>query len=89
VTGASAVPCTDTYGGLFPYSEPESKALNDFYATLHQNVKIYLSFHSAAQSLLYPWGHIGTYENMPNKDHLVRGLKKNIKNHNRKLSHFF
>lgn len=76
--GASAVPCTDTYAGPHPYSEFESKALNDFYATVHEKVVMYLSYHSAVQMLLYPWGHIGTYDNMPNKDHLVRDFCKNF-----------
>ncbi|KAG5669079.1 hypothetical protein PVAND_016978 [Polypedilum vanderplanki] len=54
--GASAVACTDTFAGKAPFSEPETKALMDFYATVYEKVKIFLSFHSATQALLYPWG---------------------------------
>jgi hypothetical protein len=70
--GGSNVPCTDTYAGPHPWSEPEVIALNNFYGSIHEKVVMYLSYHSAAQMLLYPWGHIETYDNMPNKNHLVR-----------------
>ena len=68
--GASAVPCTDTYGGVSPFSEPETKALIDFYATIFEKVKLFLSFHSATQALLYPWGDVRP--KAPNTDDLVR-----------------
>ncbi|KAL7013192.1 hypothetical protein ACKWTF_015248 [Chironomus riparius] len=66
--GASAVPCTDTYGGVSAFSEPETKALIDFYATIYEKVKIFLSFHSATQALLYPWGDLRP--RAPNTDDL-------------------
>lgn len=49
------------------------QAIIDFYATVHQKVKIFLSFHSATQALLYPWGtDIGP---TPNAADLVSTLK--------------
>lgn len=71
VGGSSAIPCTDTFAGLHPYSEFESKALVEFYDVIHEKVKIYLSFHSAAEMLLYPMGHTGSFEEVPNVDDLV------------------
>jgi carboxypeptidase A len=69
--GASQIPCTDTFAGIHAFSEPESKALDDFYATMHDRIKIYLSFHSAAEMILFPMGHVGTFEEVPNVDDLV------------------
>ncbi|KAL7015404.1 hypothetical protein ACKWTF_016436 [Chironomus riparius] len=64
--GASQVACTDTFAGRAPYTEPEVKALVDYYEKVHEKVKIYLSFHSAAEMILYPMGHTGTFEEVPN-----------------------
>jgi Zinc carboxypeptidase len=76
VPGSSQIPCTDTYAGPRPYSEPEVKALIDFYDTFYQDSWMYLTFHSAAQMLLYPWGTTSTYENITNLNDLVRKRKK-------------
>ena len=69
--GASQVACTDTFAGRAPYTEPEVKALIDHYEKVHEKVKIYLSFHSAAEMILYPMGHTGTFEEVPNVADLV------------------
>lgn len=69
--GASKVPCTDTFAGREPYTEPEVKALVDYYEKVHEKVKIYLAFHSAAEMILYPMGHTGTFEEVPNVADLV------------------
>ena len=55
--GASSVKCHNYYAGPQPFSEPETRALNDFYATVHAQVDVYLAFHSFANMLLYPYGH--------------------------------
>jgi hypothetical protein len=51
----------------------------DFYATICEKVKIFLSFHSATQALLYPWGD--TASPAPNVADLVRTPKITPKNH--------
>ncbi|XP_031837231.2 carboxypeptidase B [Nomia melanderi] len=55
-TGASSNPCSDTYAGPKPFSEPEMRNMRDFIAARKQNIKAYISFHSYGQYILYPWG---------------------------------
>lgn len=42
--------------GPYAFSEPETKALMDFYATVADKMDLYLCFHSAAKMLMYPLG---------------------------------
>lgn len=63
--------CTDTYSGPEPFSEKETRALMDFYATIADKVDAYIAFHSAAELLLYPMGHTISKELVPNHEHLV------------------
>ncbi|MBA3046446.1 MAG: immune inhibitor A [Candidatus Thermoplasmatota archaeon] len=65
--GAVSDPTYDTYGGPYPFSEPESAAIRDF-ARLH-NFVFAISFHSYSQLVLYPWGW--TFEDAPDNDALV------------------
>lgn len=52
--GASKNPCSQTYPGLAAFSEPETKALADFIKSF-DSIKVYLSFHSYGQMILYPY----------------------------------
>lgn len=52
--GASTNPCSQTYPGPRPLSEPETQALAEFIKSF-DNIKVYLSFHSYGQMLLYPY----------------------------------
>lgn len=52
--GASSSPCSETYAGYKPFSEPETSALRDL--LLKENVKLYLTMHTYGQYFLYPWG---------------------------------
>ncbi|XP_026480609.1 carboxypeptidase B-like [Ctenocephalides felis] len=53
--GASNSPCSDTFAGNRPFSEPETSALRDL--LLRSNVKLYLTIHTYGQYFLYPWGY--------------------------------
>ncbi|XP_076580257.1 carboxypeptidase B2 [Chaetodon auriga] len=53
--GASHDPCTETYCGVFPESEPESQAVADFLRSHKDSVQLYLSMHSYSQMLLFPY----------------------------------
>jgi carboxypeptidase T len=53
--GSSSSPSSDVYMGPAPFSEPESKAVRDFFVA-HSNVTIALSFHTFSELILYPWG---------------------------------
>lgn len=55
--GASNNPCSDTYGGPNPFSEPETAAIRDFYGTIASRTRMFLSFHAFGQYLLMPFGH--------------------------------
>lgn len=47
--GASQNPCSETYAGPEPFSEPETAALRDFLAPIGRQINVYLSFHSYGQ----------------------------------------
>lgn len=55
--GASSNQCSDTFAGSAAFSEPETRAIRDFYRTISQRTKIYLSVHAFGQYLLLPYGH--------------------------------
>jgi murein tripeptide amidase MpaA len=56
-TGTSTNPCSDVFAGNKPFSEPETAALRDFVMARNRNIKMYLTFHSYGQMILYPWGY--------------------------------
>ncbi|XP_054844694.1 carboxypeptidase A1-like [Eublepharis macularius] len=56
VAGSSGNPCSETYRGPRPNSEPEVKAIVDFVKS-HGNIKTFISIHSYSQLLLYPYGY--------------------------------
>nr|XP_045612408.1 carboxypeptidase B-like [Procambarus clarkii] len=52
--GASANPCSETYKGLFPFSEPETQGLQAMMKAT--DIDLFISLHSYGQSVLYPYG---------------------------------
>jgi len=54
--GASTNECADTYMGREPFSEVESQAVRDYILRNQDNIKLYLTFHSYGEYLLFPWG---------------------------------
>ncbi|XP_039951033.1 zinc carboxypeptidase-like [Bactrocera tryoni] len=71
--GASADPCSETYAGTHPFSEPEIKAIADYITSIKERINIYLAFHSYSQVLLSPYGH--TTEQADNHDDLMAVAK--------------
>uniref|UniRef100_A0A8C6PJY5 Carboxypeptidase B2 (plasma) n=1 Tax=Nothobranchius furzeri TaxID=105023 RepID=A0A8C6PJY5_NOTFU len=67
--GASRDPCSETYCGRFPESEPESKAVADFLRLHKDSIHLYISIHSYSQMLLFPYSY--TLEEAPNHSDLV------------------
>ncbi|XP_041045199.1 carboxypeptidase A6 [Carcharodon carcharias] len=55
--GASLHPCSDTYCGPMPESEPEVKAVATFLRKHKKQIKAYISFHAYSQMLLYPYAY--------------------------------
>ncbi|KAF7479634.1 Hypothetical predicted protein [Marmota monax] len=54
--GSNSNPCSETYHGPSPQSEPEVAAIVNF-ITKHGNFKVLISIHSYSQMLMYPYGH--------------------------------
>ncbi|TDG52922.1 hypothetical protein AWZ03_000465 [Drosophila navojoa] len=54
--GASSNPCSDTFAGPAPFSEPETQVVRDLLHTYANRGIMYLTIHSFGNYLLYPWG---------------------------------
>jgi len=48
-------PCSQTYPGTSPHSEPETRALADLMMQFKYKLKLYISMHSYGSTLLYPF----------------------------------
>lgn len=54
--GSSNSPCSDTYHGTAAFSEPETKAVSNYF--LQQgNIQAAIDFHAYSQLILRPYGH--------------------------------
>jgi hypothetical protein len=62
VDSGSTDPTAEDYRGPDPFSELETKAIRDL--ALQNDFKYAISFHSGAESIVYPWG----YTSMPSPD---------------------
>lgn len=55
--GSSTDPCSNTYRGIAPFSEPETAAIRDFLGT--KNFSNALNYHTYGNLLIYPYGALG------------------------------
>lgn len=55
--GSSEDPGSIFYRGPEPFSEPETQAVRDTILNSEVNFKVFLSFHSYGEVVLFPWGH--------------------------------
>jgi len=55
--GSSRHPCSGTYVGRKPFSEPEAKALADFALSKTGDIAMYATLHAYSQMWLIPWGY--------------------------------
>lgn len=53
--GSSTNPCSDTYAGSAPFSEPETKQLSDYLKTVPR-LTGYFAFHAYGQMMMTPYG---------------------------------
>uniref|UniRef100_A0A2K6GUR6 Carboxypeptidase A5 n=2 Tax=Propithecus coquereli TaxID=379532 RepID=A0A2K6GUR6_PROCO len=74
--GSNANPCSETYRGTSPESEPEVAAIVDF-ITAHGNFKALISIHSYSQMLMYPYGK--SLEPVSNQKELYNLAKDAVK----------
>jgi hypothetical protein len=56
-TGSSSHPCSQTYGGTTPFTEPETRHQSNFVYSHRDTLKMYISFHSYSQMILLPFSH--------------------------------
>ncbi|XP_052060732.1 carboxypeptidase B-like [Mytilus californianus] len=54
-------PCTETYSGPSPFSEPETLAVRKLLMNRNIDFLLYISLHSYGQYWVYPWGYTSTY----------------------------
>ncbi|XP_036220394.2 carboxypeptidase B1 [Bactrocera oleae] len=47
----------NTFKGLKPFSEPETRAMRNMLCKHKENLLFFLSLHSYAESIMYPWGY--------------------------------
>ncbi|XP_059083604.1 carboxypeptidase B-like isoform X2 [Tigriopus californicus] len=60
--GASPNPCDETYRGPSAFSARETRAASYFILQRAHNMKMFLTFHSYGQYILYPWGYTANDE---------------------------
>jgi len=58
-SGTSHSPNNDTYCGKSAFSEPETQAIRNF-EDAHKNIKASISWHSFANTVMWPWSYAGT-----------------------------
>jgi len=56
-TGASNNPCSETFAGPAPWSEPEAKAVADFLMSHQGEWDLFITLHSYGQLWMTPWGY--------------------------------
>ena len=85
--GASSFPCSGTYAGSAPFSEPESLAVKDFIDKETVKMDVFITTHSYGQLILLPYGY--TKKLPRNYTQLVSRnlLTKNIMYYNNKSRH--
>ncbi len=71
--GSSPDPASEIYRGLQAFSEPETKAIRDFF--LKKYFQGMITYHSFSQSIMYPWGYT---VQAPDKEPLLRDIAARI-----------
>ncbi|KRT82371.1 Peptidase, partial [Oryctes borbonicus] len=55
--GTSATPCSDLFRGRSAFDQLETRGLRDVVNRYKDQIKLYVTFHSFAQVIVYPWGY--------------------------------
>lgn len=53
-------PCSETYRGPKPFSEPETQVVRNIMARLKDTCKMYIALHTFGNTIIYPWGYTTT-----------------------------
>ncbi|XP_054743317.1 zinc carboxypeptidase A 1-like [Anastrepha obliqua] len=79
--GASSNPCSDTFAGSAANSEIEVLSLSNYIDSLKNKIKLYISFHSFSQYLLYPYGNTSALpDNVKDYEQVYNATTKAIGN---------
>jgi carboxypeptidase T len=57
-TGSSATATSETYRGTAPFSEPETRLVQQFVRS--KDFRLTLNYHTYSNDLIYPWGYINS-----------------------------
>ncbi|XP_067647227.1 carboxypeptidase B1 [Eurosta solidaginis] len=73
----------NTFKGVKPFSEPETRAMRNLLLKFKSNLLFFLSLHSYAQSIMYPWGYCQQLpESWQTLERLALAGRKAIKSYN-------
>jgi len=61
--GTSDSPCSETYGGTGPASEPETQALQAYLSSVGSTLLTSFHIHTYGQLWLIPWGSVDADNN--------------------------
>ncbi|KAK5642670.1 hypothetical protein RI129_008837 [Pyrocoelia pectoralis] len=73
--GASNLSCSIVFMGPYPFSEKETSSVRDYILNRQKEIKLYLTFHTYGNALLYPWGFTS---DLPYDDSELRGLAEKV-----------
>lgn len=73
--GASDYECSDIFAGNVAFSESETTALKNFLEANKDTIKMYLTFHSYGQYILYPWGYTSA---LPDDEPELKSLGRSV-----------
>lgn len=68
--------CRDTFPGYRSFSEPETIAIKKFAESIKYQLKLFLTFHSYSEIILYPWSY--TTKEVPNNHKKLKKIAKKI-----------
>lgn len=69
-SGSSSNPCSETYSGPIPFSEPNTRTFSEYIASVASSLQAYIAIHSYGQLLLIPYGD--SVEKKDNYEDLVK-----------------
>lgn len=50
-------PCSETYRGRKPFSEPETQIVRNIMERTKENCKMYIAIHTFGNTIIYPYGY--------------------------------
>ncbi|KAH6942833.1 hypothetical protein HPB50_010780 [Hyalomma asiaticum] len=71
---SSSDPCSITYCGSGPFSEPETRAIRDAVMAIRKRTKFFFDMHSYGTMWMFPYGYTGT--RVPEYDQLLKISRK-------------